>query len=113
VGRAGNQACGDLLELGLWVEEGRIAQVRFRAEACSATVACASLACEALAGQTLEGAGSLDCADLIARAGGLPQGKGHAAELVARALAGALSDLGARYPGRAVDPSRAARPSVT
>jgi NifU-like protein involved in Fe-S cluster formation len=83
---------------------------RFRAEACSATLAVASLVCTALESATLEQASALDCESLIAAAGGLPPAKRHAGQVVARALAGALADLRARYPGRAVESPRALRP---
>ena len=112
LGRAENQACGDRLELGVWVGEGRVSQVRFRAEGCSATLAAASLVSTALDGATLEQANALDCAALIASAGGLPPAKRHAAQVVARALAGALADLRARYPERAAELPPAPRPSV-
>lgn len=111
--RAENQACGDRLEVGLWADGGRISEVRFRARACSATVAAASLVCEALEGMAVQVARRTDCRGLIASAGGLPQGKAHAADLVARAVAAALADLGARYPERLVEPTRAPRPSVS
>jgi len=113
LGQAGNQACGDRLELGIWVREGAVVEARFRAEACSATLAVASLLCTALEGVRLEQAQALDCAALIEAAGGLPPAKRHAGQVVERALAGALRDLRARYPERAVEPPRAARPSVS
>jgi NifU-like protein len=111
LGRTENQACGDLLELGIWVAEGRIVQVRFRAEACSATLASASLVCTQLEGRTVAEARALDCEALVAGAGGVPASKGHAPKLVARALAAALEALRARYPGHAADPAPAERTS--
>ena len=113
LGRAGNQACGDALELGIWVREGRVTKTCFRAEACSATLAVASLVCTALEGATLEQAHGLDCQALIADAGGLPPAKRHAGQVAARAVAEALADLRARYPERAVEPPSALRPSVS
>ena len=112
LGGAGNQACGDRLELGIWVQDGRLTKARFRAEACSATLAVASLVCAALEGATLQQALELDCETLIAGAGGLPPAKRHAGQVAARALAEALADLRARYPERAVEPTSAQRPSV-
>jgi len=98
VGRAANPACGDRLELGVWVAGGRIERVRFRARACSATLAAASLASEHLVGRTLEAAESLDLALLLEQAGGLPPGKAHARAVVERAVSGALGAVRARYP---------------
>jgi NifU-like protein involved in Fe-S cluster formation len=98
VGRGANAACGDELELGLWAEGGRVVGVRWRARACSATLATASLACERLAGLSLEEAEAIDVGPLLAAAGGLPPGKGHARAVVERALSEALRALRARYP---------------
>ena len=96
VGRAANQACGDELLLALRVEEGRVAQARFQARGCSATLACASLATEALAGLDLAAAAALDLGRLVREAGGLPPTRRHAVELCARALHAALGDHRAR-----------------
>lgn len=98
LGRGRNAACGDELELGLWVARGLVREVRFRARACSATLATASLVGERLAGATVEEARALDLGQLLAAAGGLPRGRGHARAVVQRALEQALSGLGTRYP---------------
>lgn len=91
-GRAENPACGDVLELTLRVAGGRVAEVRFRARACSAVVATASLVTEAALGLPLAEALALDPAQLVARAGGLPPGRTHAPGVVGRALALALEE---------------------
>jgi nitrogen fixation NifU-like protein len=98
LGCAANAACGDHLELGLWVQDGRIRDARFRARGCSSLLATASLAAERLVGLDLPGARGLDLGALLAGAGGLPPGRAHARAVVERALDQALQALGDRYP---------------
>ena len=49
-GRGENPACGDVLEFTLRVEDGRVAELRFRASACSAVIAATKNATPAAAG---------------------------------------------------------------
>jgi len=94
-GEGRNPACGDLLELELRIDPGRagtVLEARFRAQSCSAVIACASLATERLRGLALEAAASLDLAAAVEEAGGLPPRSSHALAVVTRALHGALAD---------------------
>jgi len=94
-GESENQACGDRLELGLWVQGGRVERACFRARGCSAVIACASWVCDRLEGQSLEQLEKLDVGALLAEAGGLPATGAHAARVVERSLRGALASQGA------------------
>lgn len=89
-GRAENPACGDVLVLRLLVVAGRVERAAFRAEGCSALIACASLVTEALRGRTPEEALDLDPEGLVREAGGLPPGKEHAPAVLKRAIERAL-----------------------
>ena len=52
-----NPACGDVLKLTLRVVDGRIQEIRFLAQGCVPTMACASLLTELVQGKTIaEGA---------------------------------------------------------
>ena len=90
VGKAGNSACGDELELSVRVESGRVAEARFLAKGCSALIATASLVTEELVGASLPQARALDPARVVISAGGLPERGQHAVAVVGRALAQAL-----------------------
>ena len=81
-----NAACGDELVWTASVRDGRVERILFRARSCSAVLATASLAAEALEGRSVEEARALDVAALMEEAGGLPPGKRHAVQLVARSL---------------------------
>ncbi len=95
---AQNPACGDHLELGLWMGPDGGLGMRFRARACSAVIACASLLGDAIAGRSAAQIEELDLRALLAAAGGLPQGARHALPLVERALHQALAGVRASYP---------------
>jgi nitrogen fixation protein NifU and related proteins len=92
-----NPACGDVLRLSLKIETRRIAEVRFKAMGCVASMACASALTELVAGRTLDEVRSLNrenlIAALIADVGGLPQASSHAAQLALDALSAALNKL--------------------
>jgi nitrogen fixation protein NifU and related proteins len=113
-----NPACGDVLRLTLKIKSGSIAEIRFKAKGCVASMACASALTELVAGRTVDEVRSLNretstfqgsicpssifqsssCQNLtrenlIAAVGGLPQASTHAAQLALDALSAALSQL--------------------
>lgn len=88
-----NPACGDVLRLSLKIEDGRIAEIRFKAMGCVASMACGSALTELVAGRTLDEVRSLNRENLIAAVGGLPQASSHAAQLALDALSAALNKL--------------------
>ncbi len=91
VGRVDDRATDNLITIYLKVEHGRVAEARFRTFGCSACVAASSIATELVRGRSVEGAQMVDASQIAAALGGLPPGKGHCAELVARALGEALA----------------------
>jgi nitrogen fixation NifU-like protein len=88
-----NPACGDVLRLTLRIDSGRIAEIRFKAKGCVASMACASALTEIVAGKTLDEARSLQRDRVIAAVGSLPQASTHAAQLALDTLAAALDHI--------------------
>lgn len=88
-----NPACGDILRLSVRVEDGRIAEVRYRAKGCVSAIACGSLLTEMLQGRTLGEARALRREELILGLGGLPEASTHASHLAMDTLAAALKAL--------------------
>jgi nitrogen fixation NifU-like protein len=88
-----NPACGDVLRLTLKIGAGRIAEIRFKAQGCVPSMACASALTELVAGRTVEESRSLRPERLIAAVGGLPQGSAHAAQLALDTLSKALRQI--------------------
>lgn len=88
-----NPACGDVLRLTLRLDAGRIAEIRFKAQGCVASMACGSALTELALGKTPAEASRLKREDLIAAVGGLPQASTHAAQLALDTLTAALRQL--------------------
>jgi nitrogen fixation NifU-like protein len=98
VGREGNPICGDLMEIFIKVEDGRIADIKFRTFGCGAAIATSSITTEMVKGKTLEEALALS-RDAVAQAlGGLPPHKMHCSNLAADALHAAIEDYFAKHP---------------
>jgi NifU-like protein involved in Fe-S cluster formation len=86
-----NPACGDLLQLSARIEQGRIAQIRFRTRGCTASIAAGSALTELLQDKSVEEARGLQPGDVEAALGGLSNESKHAAQLAidgVRALLG-------------------------
>lgn len=91
-----NPACGDVLKLTLRVVDGRIEELRFLAQGCVPTVACASLLTELVQGRTITEASQLRREELVKAIGGLPKASLHAGHLAMDALNAAVKKLQVR-----------------
>jgi nitrogen fixation NifU-like protein len=80
-----NPVCGDTLVLYARVDDGCIADVRYQARGCSASLATASAFTELLLGRTRAEVKAMKAADAEAAIGGLPAESKHAAALCAQA----------------------------
>ena len=87
IAEASNPVCGDVLRLAVRVEDGQIAEARFKAQGCVTAVACASALTEMIAGKTLAAARAIGAKQISDALGGLPQATFHGAQLAADALA--------------------------
>lgn len=88
-----NPACGDVLQLSLKVNNGRIINARFKAMGCVAAMACGSALTEIVTGRSVGEAQALRRDEVAAAIGGLPQASTHAAQLAVDALAAALRQI--------------------
>lgn len=89
-----NPVCGDVLRLSARVEGGIVAECRFKAQGCVASVACASILTELLSGKSLNDARRVTATQIAESLGGLEQATFHAAQLAADALAALLAKIG-------------------
>ena len=103
-GSAGGAACGDLIAISLRLNEGRAADVRFKASGCAAARAAAAATAELLDGAGLREAGLLDAAAIAAELGGLSAVGAHAADLAAEAAHRALGAAVASAEGAILAP---------
>ncbi len=88
-----NPACGDILRLTIKVENGHIAEIRFRAKGCVPTMACGSALTELVKGRTLDHARRLRRQELVHAVEGLPEASSHASQLALDALAVLLEKI--------------------
>jgi nitrogen fixation NifU-like protein len=81
-----NPVCGDILELSVRMESGRIAEARFRTRGCVTSIACSSLLTEILRGKTPAEVSAITPEQLSEALGGLPPATFHAAQLARDAI---------------------------
>src|SRR6201993_5491322 len=91
VAEISNPVCGDVIRLSLQVRGECIAEIRFKAKGCVASMACGSALTELARGKTVAEARRLQREDLIAAVGGVPPASVHAAQLALDALSAALN----------------------
>ncbi len=92
IGQVGNPTCGDIMRISIKVEDGRIADVKFRTLGCAAAIATSSITTEMAVGRTLDEALHLTRAQVAAELGGLPPSKMHCSNLAAAGLHAAIKD---------------------
>jgi nitrogen fixation NifU-like protein len=100
VGKVGNPLCGDVMEMFIKVEEGRIADVKFRTFGCGAAIATSSIATEMIKGKRTEEAVQLSNKAVADALGGLPAQKMHCSNLAADAVRSAIEDYRSKQKGR-------------
>jgi len=81
-----NPVCGDILELAITINCGRVDQARFLAKGCVPLMACSSVLAEMIEGLTLDQLSSLSKTEFLQHTGPLPQASGHAAEMAIQAV---------------------------
>ncbi len=79
--------CFDRIRVTVAVDDGKISEIRFKARACSGTIAAASAATEWAVGKSLEEAAGLGMEIVEEELGGVPEKKKHSVELAAEAVA--------------------------
>ena len=88
-----NPACGDIMQLAVRVDEGRIAEARFKTRGCVTAIACGSLLTELMRGKTLDEARGITYQQISEALGGLPPATVHGSQLACDALAAVLARL--------------------
>ena len=112
VGESGSARCGDLVRVGVRVEDGVVSEARFQAFGCGAATAAASAACARLTGAPLDDALRLSAAALDADLGGLGPARRHGAEVVEDAVARAFEAWASPRLGAPGPPAREGRVAV-
>ena len=94
IGKAGSDACGDIVKIYLLVDEdGVISLAKFKAFGGVSTIVACDEACEILAGLSLEEALSLTSDEIFDQfQGGVPQDKAYSTVVVEEAINNAVED---------------------
>ncbi|MFC2150847.1 iron-sulfur cluster assembly scaffold protein [Calditrichota bacterium] len=85
--------CFDKIHLTLRIDDDTLTETRFRARACSGTIAACSALSELTEGMRISDARALTTDDLIAHLHGIPERKEHSVELAMEALKEALQSI--------------------
>ena len=88
-----NPACGDVLRVSARFETGRIAEVRYKARGCTASIAAGSALTELMIGRDQAGLAAIDPSTVDSAVGGLAPESRHAAVLCVDAVKALLKKL--------------------
>jgi nitrogen fixation NifU-like protein len=91
-GKVGNPVCGDVMELHIMIEDGKIVDAKFRTFGCGAAIATSSMVTEMVKGRTIEEALEISNKEVADALGGLPPAKMHCSVLAEEALEAAIED---------------------
>lgn len=92
IGEVGNAKCGDIMKMYIKVENGRIADVKFKTFGCGSAIATSSIATEMIKGKTIEEALQLSNKAVVEALDGLPAHKIHCSVLAEEAVKAAVKD---------------------
>lgn len=84
--------CGEVMEMYLRLDGGRIAEATFWADGCLSTMACGDMLTTMAQGMTLQEAAAITPEELIAALDGLPFSSHHCAELSVETLQEAIAN---------------------
>jgi nitrogen fixation NifU-like protein len=92
MGKVGSPVCGDMMEVYIKVEDGRLVDVKYKTFGCGAAVASGSMGTEMVKGKTIEEAMSITDQQVAEALDGLPPEKMHCSNLAADGIRAAIED---------------------
>ena len=92
VGEVGNPTCGDMMTIYIKVDDGKLADVKFKTFGCGAAIATSSMITEMAMGMTIEEALAITRDSVADALDGLPPVKLHCSNLAADGLHAAIED---------------------
>jgi nitrogen fixation protein NifU and related proteins len=88
-----NPVCGDTMRLSIRVQDGRVAEARFKTQGCVASIAAGSALTDLLLDRTLGEVREITARRISEELGELPDATTHAAELALDALSAVLEKI--------------------
>ena len=99
LGKVGNAACGDIMQITLRIENAVIVDAKFKTFGCAAAIATSSTATSMVIGMTVEEALKLTNKRVVEELEGLPPQKLHCSVLAEEAIKAAIEDYRNRQKG--------------
>jgi nitrogen fixation protein NifU and related proteins len=99
VGKVGSPVCGDMMEVYIKVEDGRLTDVKYKTFGCGAAVASGSMGTEMVKGKTIEEAMKITNRKVAKALDGLPPEKLHCSNLAADGIRAAIEDYQSKKGG--------------
>ena len=99
IGKVGNAACGDIMQITLRIENDVIVDAKFKTFGCAAAIATSSTATSMVIGMTVEEALKLTNKRVVEELEGLPPQKLHCSVLSEEAIKAAIEDYRNRQKG--------------
>jgi len=96
----GDPSCGDQMKLWIKVEEGRIADIKFKSYGCPGAIATSSMATHLAHGKSLKEALDLNDDIVVEALGGIPENKKHCSLLGINALHAAVEDFSQKWQAK-------------
>ncbi|MBC2697566.1 MAG: Fe-S cluster assembly scaffold protein NifU [ANME-2 cluster archaeon] len=92
VGEVGNPVCGDMMNIYIKVDDGKLTDIKFKTFGCGAAIATSSMITEMAMGMTIEQALEITRDSVADALDGLPPVKLHCSNLAADGLHAAIED---------------------
>jgi len=92
VGQAGNESCGDLMQIFIKVENNTIVETSFLTFGCAAAIASSSMATSMIKGKTINEALKLTNKQVVNKLNGLPAQKVHCSVMAEEAVQNAINN---------------------
>ena len=99
------------MKISLKIQDGRIADARFKTFGCGSAIASSSMATELIKGRTIDEAMNFTNQEVVDALGGLPPVKIHCSVLAEEALSLVIRELGVERPVLALQPQRPVNPA--
>ena len=97
LGTYGSPVCGDMMQVGIQVENDIITDAKFKTFGCGSAIASSSIATEMIIGKSIDDALALTNNEIVESLGGLPAIKIHCSVLADHAIKSAIYDYAKKH----------------